>query len=152
MSMPYTFKPKEPHTKAWSWLNVSLKDAKVICRVIRKKKLSQVKRLLDDLLAQRRSLKGKYYTKTVRGIREILENCEKNAEYLGLDKDRLFVYASAHKGPTLWRPRRKADFGNIMKSTNVEIILVEMGKKKETKAKKISKKVKKPKKESKEKK
>ena len=146
MCMPYTFKPKEPHAKAWAWLNVSLKDAKVICRVIRKKKLSQVKRLLDDLLAQRRSLEGRYYTKTVRGVKKILENCEKNAEYLGLDKDRLFVYASAHKGPTLWRPRRKADFGNIMKSTNVEIILVEKGKKKDSRK---SEKKEKPVKESK---
>lgn len=149
ISMPYTFKPKHPHAKAWSWLNVSLKNAKVICRVIRKKKLSQVKRLLDDLLAQRRSLKGKYYTKTVREIKKVLESCEKNAEYLGLDKDRLFVYASAHKGPTLWRPRRKADFGNIMKSTNVEIILVEKGKGKKKEGKKTEKKKAEAKKEEK---
>ncbi len=131
--MPYTFTPKEPHAKAWSWLNISLKDAKVVCRVIRGKKLSQVKRLLNDLLEKKRDLKGKYYTKSVREIKRVLESCEKNAENLGLDKNKLFVYASAHKGPTIWRPRRKADFGNYMKSTNVEIILVEKGKGKKSK-------------------
>jgi len=126
--MPYTFKPKKPHAKAWTWLNTSLKDAKVICKVIRKKKLSQIKRLLNDLISKKRSLDGRYYTKTVKGIKKLLESCEKNAENLGLDKDNLFVYASAHKGPSIWRSRRKADFGNTLKSTNVEIILVEKGK------------------------
>lgn len=128
--MPYTFKPKERHAKAYSWLNISQKDAKVICRVIRKKKLTTVKRLLEDLLSRKRSLRGKYYTKAVTEIKKLLESCEKNAKFLGLDMDRLFVYASSHKGPTLMRRRRKYEHGRLMKSTNVEIILVEKGKKK----------------------
>ncbi|MBU5678271.1 MAG: uL22 family ribosomal protein [Candidatus Aenigmatarchaeota archaeon] len=126
--MPYTFKPKEKHAKVYSWLNISQKDAKVICRVIRKKKLKVVKRLLEDLIAKRRSLKGKYYTKAVTEIKKLLESCEKNAKALGLDSDKLFVYASSHKGPTLARRRRKYEHGRLMKSTNVEIILVEKGK------------------------
>jgi len=130
MNMPYTFKPKERHAKARSWLNISRKDALKICRVIRKKKLKTVKKLLDDLLKRKRSLKGKYYTKTVSEIKKLLESCEKNAENLGLDKEKLFVYASSCKGPTIRRARRKAEFGSNLKSTNVEIILVEKGKKK----------------------
>ncbi|MEM5835106.1 MAG: uL22 family ribosomal protein [Candidatus Aenigmatarchaeota archaeon] len=126
--MPYTFTPKERHAKAYSWLNISQKDAKVICRVIRKKKLKVVKRLLEDLIAKRRSLKGKYYTKAVTEIKKLLESCEKNAKALGLDFDKLFVYASSHKGPTVARRRRKYEHGRLMKSTNVEIILVEKGK------------------------
>jgi len=123
--MPYTFEPKERHAKAWGWFRISTKDAKVICRVIRKKPLKRVKRLLEDLLAKRRSLEGKYYTKAVMHIKRLLESCEKNAEYKGLDKEKLIVYASAHKGPTLIRARRKREHGIRFKSTNVEIILVE---------------------------
>jgi large subunit ribosomal protein L22 len=93
--------------------------------VIRKKKLSRVKRLLEDLLAKRKDLNGKYYTKTVQEIKKLLESCEKNAEFKGLDKEKLIVYASAHKGPTLIRRRRHREHGRAMKSTNVEIILVE---------------------------
>ena len=126
--MPYTFVPKERHAKAYSWLPISTKNAKIICRVIRKKRLARVKRLLADLLAKKRSLRGKYYTKTVFYIKKLLESCEKNAEFKGLDKEKLIVYASAHRGPTLWRPRRHREFGRRMKSTNVEIILVEKGK------------------------
>lgn len=144
--MPYTFEPKERHAKAYSWLNISQKDAKVICRVIRKKKLKVVKRLLEDLLARRRSLKGKYYTKAVTEIKKLLESCEKNAKALGLDSNKLFVYASSHKGPTIARRRRKYEHGRLMKSTNVEIILVERGKEK-----KVKKKAEKEKKEEKEK-
>ncbi len=123
--MPYTFEPEERHAKAYSHLNISTKSANVICRVIRKKKLSRVKRLLDDLLAKKRDIGGKYYTKTVREIKKLLESCERNAEFKGLDKEKLVVYASAHKGATLVRRRRHREYGRAMKSTNVEIILVE---------------------------
>lgn len=136
--MPYTFKPKERHAKAYSWLNISQKDAKVICRVIRKKKLKVVKRLLEDLIARKRNLEGKYYTRAVTEIKKLLDSCEKNAKAIGLDIDKLFVYASSHKGPSIARRRRKREHGISMKSTNVEIILVEKGK--EKKGKKVTEK------------
>lgn len=126
--MPYTFKPKQKHAKAFSMLNISTKDANVICRVIRKKKLKTVKRLLNDIIARKRSLKGKYYTKAVKEIKQLLESCEKNADSQGLDAEKLFVYASAHAGPNLRRPRRRVDFGSRLKTTNLEIFLVEKGK------------------------
>jgi len=123
--MPYTFKPDEKHSKVYSTLPISTKDANVICRVIRKKKLNTVRRLLDDLIAKRRNLKGKFYTKTVTNIKKLLNSCEKNADFQGLDKEKMFVYASAHTGPVMRRTRRRSAFGPRMKSTNVEIVLVE---------------------------
>lgn len=127
----YTFVPKEKHAKVYGRnIKVSRKSATIICRVIKGKTLKRVKRLLNDLLSQKRNLRGKYYTKTVKAIKELLESCEKNAEFLGLEKERLFVHASAHQGTIIRRRRRKVEFGSRMKQTNIEIMLIERGKKK----------------------
>jgi len=128
----YTFEPKHEHAKAFGRnLRISTKNAVKICKVIRGKKLSTVKRLLNDLLTKKRSLEGKYYTKTVAEILKLLESCEKNADFLGLEKEKLFVHASAHKGSIMYRRRRKAAFGSRIKATNVEIMLIQKGKNKE---------------------
>jgi len=137
----YTFKPKEKFAKAsGSNVSISTKTSAKIFRVIRGKKLSQVKRLLDDLQTGKRSLEGKYHTKTVRKIKELLESCEKNAEFLGLNANALFVHASAHQGNTIRRKRRRAAFGSRMKATNLEIMLIERGKIAERKEEKKEKK------------
>lgn len=139
MSKPYTIEPKERHAKAYANLRISTRSAIKISNAIKKKPLDRAKRLLEDLAVGKRSLRGKYYTKTVRGIKDLLESCEKNAEFSGLDKDKLFVHASAHTGPIMRRRRRKSQFGSRMKSTNMEIILIEKGKAKKADVMKISK-------------
>ncbi|MBI4170932.1 MAG: hypothetical protein HY514_04505 [Candidatus Aenigmarchaeota archaeon] len=127
--MTYTFAPKQRFAKASGTnMRISTKSAEVICRVIRKKPLKRAKRLLNDLAGQKRGLGVKYYSKTVKQILELLESCEKNAEFLGLENNRLFVHASAHQGTSIRRRRRKAAFGSAMKNTNMEIMLIERGK------------------------
>lgn len=139
--MPYTFVPKYRHAKAHGRnLRISRKSASVLCAAIRNKPLSRAKRLLVDLNSGRRSLKGKYYSKTVEGILELLESCEKNAENLGLDADRLFVHASARKGTAMRRRRRKSGFGSQLKAAHLEIFLIEKGKVNEEKIKERTKK------------
>jgi len=136
----YTFKPEQDYARAYGRnLRISRKNAVKICRVIRGKKLKTVKRLLNDLLEQRRSLDGKYYTKTVAEILKLIESCEKNADFLGLEKEKLFVHASASQGTIIRRRRRKAAFGSRLKSTNVEIMLIQRGKEKTTKNKEVKK-------------
>jgi ribosomal protein L22 len=125
----YTFEPEQKFAKACNRnMRISTRKAAFICKVIRKKPLNRAKRLLSDLNEGKRSLDGKYYSKTVSGILKLLESCEKNAEFMGLDSGRLFVHASAHQGATLQRRRRKSAFGSRMKATNMEIMLVEKGK------------------------
>ena len=92
------------------------------------------KRLLQDLAAERRSLGSKHYTKTAKEMLHLLQSCEKNADNLNLDKDRLFVHASAHKGTIMRRRRRKAKYGSRMKTTHLEIMLIERGKESSRKA------------------
>ena len=140
----YTFVPKQKYAKAYgNNLRISTKGSEKICRVLRRKKLSSAKRLLDDLLSEKRSLDGKYYTKTVKNIKMLLESCEKNAEFLGLSSDALFVHASAHTGTIMRRRRRRSGFGTKIKSTNIEIMLIEKGKTKGVSKEKIEKEIKK---------
>ncbi|MBI5061708.1 MAG: hypothetical protein HZB67_05345 [Candidatus Aenigmarchaeota archaeon] len=125
----YTIEPKERHAKAFgSNLRISSKSAVKICSVIRGKKLSIAKRLLEDLSSGKRNLDGKYYTKTVSEILRILKSCEKNAEFKNMEKGKIFVHASAHHGTIFRRRRRKSGFGSRMKSTNLEVMLIERGK------------------------
>jgi ribosomal protein L22 len=125
--MPYTFEPSKLHAKAYSHMRVSTKDAFVLCRVIRRKKLTVAKRLLGGLVDGSRNLEGQYYTNASRRLLELIKSCEANAKSKGLDIGKLVVYASAHRGPTMRRGRRKSGFGSRMKSTNVDVILVQNG-------------------------
>jgi ribosomal protein L22 len=126
--MPYTFESEKPHAKAFgNNLRISAKDSQVLCKAVRRKKLSVVKRLLQDLIAGKRTLDTYYYTKAAEGMLSLLESCEANAKARGLDAAKLFVHASATHGSNLRRARRKSGFGAKMKSTNLEIILIERG-------------------------
>lgn len=126
--MGYTFKPEQPHAKAFGTnLRISAKDAAKLSSVIRGKKLAVAKRLLQDLVAGKRALRGKYYTKTAAGMLGLLESCEANAKSLGLDEGRLFVHSAATHGTHMRRARRKSGFGARMKSTNLEIMVIERG-------------------------
>jgi len=124
--MGYTFVPKENHAKALgNNLSISEKDAEIICAVIRGKKLSTVRRLLNDIVDERRSLKGKYYTFATTEILQLLESCAANARSKGMDEGKLFVHASAHHGVNVRRRRKKAKFGSRLKRTHVELMLLE---------------------------
>ena len=134
--MPYTYKPKEEHAKAYGDnLGVSTKNAIKVCRAITRKKLTTAKRLLEDLMTERRSLNGKYYTNACAAILNVVESCEKNAEFMGLEMDKLFVHAGATHGVHRRRRRRKSGYGTAMKLSNVEIMLIQRGKEKTTKKK-----------------
>ncbi len=124
--MHYTIQPEEKHAKAYgNNLRVSMKKSTKLSKFMRGKKLTVVRRFLNDLMSEKRNLDGKYYTKTAEAFISLLDSCEKNAENLGLEKGRLFFHSSAHMGNNLRRKRRKANFGSKMKTTNLEIILIQ---------------------------
>lgn len=130
MIMPYTFVPKEKYAKAYSALRISTKSAVKLCRAISRKPLVRARRLLVDLASEKRSLGRKHYTKTATEMLALLNSCEKNAESLGMEIGKLFVHASAHTGTIMRRKRRRGNFGSRMKSTNVEMMLIEKGRNK----------------------
>ncbi|MCD6226497.1 MAG: hypothetical protein J7J93_01745 [Candidatus Aenigmarchaeota archaeon] len=70
---------------------VSLKDSKIIFDKIRNKPTKKAKQFLNDLLNEKISINGKYYTKATKEILDLIEDAEKNAEAKNLDVDKLFI-------------------------------------------------------------
>jgi ribosomal protein L22 len=105
---------------------ISFKNSIIVCKAIRGLSLEKGKKFLEDLIAKRRSLDGKYYTNAAKKILEILKNAEANAKQKNLNLEKLFIFAKADKGFRLITPKSRAKFrGRKAKVTNIEIVLEE---------------------------
>ena len=122
----YAYKPAD-ETKAAKAMGyempISFKHAVEICAAIRGKKVEEAIRYLEDVVAMKRAVPfkkykkkvahkrglekwyaGRYPQKAAKYILKVLKNLEANAEYKGLEKDRLIiVHAQAKKGRVLKR-------------------------------------------------
>jgi large subunit ribosomal protein L22 len=122
----YAYKP-EDETKAAKAMGyempISFKHAVEICAAIRGKKVEDAIKYLEDVVAMKRAVPfkkykkkvahkrglekwyaGRYPQKAAKYILKVLKNLEANAEYKGLEKDRLIiVHAQAKKGRVLRR-------------------------------------------------
>jgi large subunit ribosomal protein L22 len=106
-------------------LNISQKNAINVCRAISGTHIAKGKRLLEDMIDGKRSLKGKYYTSTAGRILDVVKAAEANAEFKGLDTSRLVIFASAHKGFTFIRPRRTKLKRTQRKIANIQVVLLQ---------------------------
>ncbi|MFW3145270.1 MAG: 50S ribosomal protein L22 [Thermoplasmatota archaeon] len=128
-------------------VNISPKHSVEICREIRGMGLQSAKKVLKDVidlkrpLAFKRHIKkvshrkgkgfgpGRYPQKAAKAILKLLEDCESNAEYSGLNTDSLFIkHIASHRGRVYkgWMPRahgRATDWDT--QTVNIEIILEE---------------------------
>jgi large subunit ribosomal protein L22 len=128
-------------------VDMSPKHSVEICREIRGMELQKAKDYLQDVIDMRRPLPfkrhnkkvghrkgkgfgpGRYPQKAAGVFLKVLQDCESNAEYSGLNTDALFIkHIAAHRGRVYkgWRPRahgRATDWDNH--TVNVELILEE---------------------------
>ena len=123
----YAFNP-DPKKSAKVYgrgINVSGRSSAIVCRKVTGMNLEKAKKLLENLLVEKHSLDGKYYTNVSRELLHLIKSAESNAEVKGLDSSRLQVHASSHKGFTFMRPRRMKLRGMQKKMTNLQVVLVE---------------------------
>jgi len=130
-------------------LRVSPKHATEVCSTIKGMKLYQAKTYLQNVVAKRqpvpirkhkkkiphrrglqKAYAGRYPVKAAQKVLRILENAEANAEYKGLDTERLkIIYASAHPGMKIKRYIQRA-FGRstprFKTLCHIELILEQM--------------------------
>jgi len=105
-------------------LRISFKNAAEVCKKLNKKKLVEAKKFLTDVVNQKSAIKRKYYSKTSEEILDVLKQLEFNARKKELDADNMFLFISAHRGPTMHRARRRwRKFGSRMKSCHVQAVL-----------------------------
>jgi large subunit ribosomal protein L22 len=104
-------------------VRVSHKSAREICKTIKGMMLSQAKQYLRDVMAKKRAVPftrfkkkaghrhglekayaGRYPVKASEQILKVIEGAEANAEYKGLDTERLrIIHASAYPGMKIKR-------------------------------------------------
>ncbi|MEM2320386.1 MAG: 50S ribosomal protein L22 [Candidatus Bathyarchaeia archaeon] len=128
-------------------LRISPKAAREVCAAIKGMMLGEAKEFLRNVIAKkvavpyrryrkklphRRGLEGagRYPVKAASKILEVLENAEANADYKGLDMEKLkIIHASAYPGAKIRRYMPRA-FGRATRwfetLTHVEVVLQEM--------------------------
>jgi large subunit ribosomal protein L22 len=127
-------------------LRVSLKHAKEVCRAIKGMKLEEAKNLLQQVInkktaipfrrykkkaGHRRGLQkayaGRYPIKAAKNILRVLEGAEANAEFKGLDAERLRIIHAAAAPSMKIRDYIPRAFGrsspNFDTFTHVELVL-----------------------------
>jgi large subunit ribosomal protein L22 len=133
-------------------MRISLKKATEVCRELRGLKLEDAKEMLEEVVAERRMIPfrrhkkklghhadklreykwfaGGYPIKVAEHILVVLKNAEGNAEYKGLDADRLkIIHASVDMGPKLRRFTPRAIGRSSPKTeqlTRVQLVLEEV--------------------------
>ncbi|MEM2941971.1 MAG: 50S ribosomal protein L22 [Candidatus Bathyarchaeia archaeon] len=139
-----TLDPERTVRCAGREIRISPKAATEICRAIRGMKLPDAKKLLEDVAEKRRSIPYKHYKKEVphrphqgfhagrypqkaaRRIYRLLEELEANAEYRGLDTEKIRIAgAVCHRGMKVRKfiPRafgRASPYFNVL--THVELV------------------------------
>ena len=144
----YAYKP-EDETKAAKAMGyempISFKHAVELCRELRGKKVEDAVRYLEEVIEMKRVVPfrkhkkkvahksglekwyaGRYPQKAAKYLLKVLKNLEANAEYKGLEKDRLvIVHAQAQKGRVIVRYMPRA-FGRatprFQQLTTVEFV------------------------------
>ena len=110
---------------ASSTLSISHKNAAEVCKKLNKKKFGEAKNFLTKVVGQKSTVKGsKYFSKTSEEILDVLKQLEFNARKKELEPENMFLFISAHRGPTMHRARRRwRKFGSRMKSCHIQAIL-----------------------------
>ena len=105
---------------------ISLKHAVTICNFLRGKKLLKAKAFLDNVLKQKESYDGKYYTNATKEFISLLNQVEANAKKRGLNIDKLFIKViKADKGETMYLPKRAKFVPRRAKTTHLTVIVEE---------------------------
>ena len=123
--MKYTKNP-DPKKSARAYgrgIRVSTKSSITVCHAVSGMRLEKGKTFLQDILDQRRSISGKYYTNCTRSILDIIKSAEANAESKGLDTESMHILVTAHTGFSFFRPRGWKRRRESAKVTNLQIVL-----------------------------
>jgi large subunit ribosomal protein L22 len=124
---------------------ISPKKTYEVLNAIRGLPVERARTVLEDAIAFRRAIPfrrynqetahkagtgpGRYATKVAKNILKVLQNAEQNAEYEGLDADRLYVKVAASargriRSASMPRAHGRSTAWNEQ-TTNIEIVLAE---------------------------
>lgn len=102
---------------------LSIKDANIIFKKLRRKNLEKAKAFLQRLIEKKQNIDGKYYTGACKVILELLDDVQANAEAKNLDVEKLFIKKlSANKSFTFILPKSRITHrGRRAKLCHIEV-------------------------------
>ena len=126
-------------------LHMSPKKTYEVLNALRGLSLESARGLLEDTIAKRRAIPfrrfnqetahkkgigpGRYPKKVAQQLLQVLQNAESNAEYEGMDTDRLFIRTAACARGRILKANMPRAHGRATawneQTTNVEIVLAE---------------------------
>lgn len=106
-------------------LRISAKDSMEVCKALRGMALPRATGFLEQVIAGKQSIRGKYHTSTAKEFLSLLKSAEANADFRGLDAERLFLQASAHKGYSYHTSRRIKSRGQKRGVTHIDLVLTQ---------------------------
>ena len=114
-------------TASNSTARISRKDSITLFKNIRRKPVRKAKRLLNDLLEEKRNIDGRYFTKASKEILGLIESAERNAEAKGLDTEKLLIKeAKAEHSFRFYLPKsRYSHRGKRAKICQLSMTLIE---------------------------
>jgi len=121
----YTFPITKDMACAKSSLSISRKHAEFVARSVNRKPFVKAKKILQDLVAEKVSLlkSGKFHTKSAKQILELVCACEANAKAKNLPYEKMRLYVSVSRGPSMYRLRTKQMYGKRLKICNVHAVI-----------------------------
>jgi len=123
----FAFNPeKEKSARVYGrGLAISRKSSVLVCKKVTGMRSDKAKQLLNNMINQKQSLDGKFYTNISKEMISLINSAEKNAEDKGLDTEKLHIHASAHKGFGFFKPRGWKRKKKKKKTANLQIVLVQ---------------------------
>jgi large subunit ribosomal protein L22 len=108
-------------------VRISHKHAMVLCRELRGMKLARAEKFLQNMLDQKESIEGKFYTNASRTILGLLKSAEANARQKNKDVEKLVVKnIKSDLGYKFIRPKSRFKFrGRKAKVSNITVVLGE---------------------------
>lgn len=122
----YALKPKSEAKVAKAYgrgLRISTKHSTIVCKELTGMNLQKGKLLLEGMVGQKRSLDGKFYPNVAEELLNLIKSAESNAEFKGLDANKLIIHATSHKGFTFFRPRNFKIRRQQRKVSNLQVVL-----------------------------
>ncbi len=118
---------KEKMVYAQTTERISVKKGVALARFLvreSRRNFLKAKKLLEEILAEKRSVNGKYYTNAAKALLRLFKSLEANAKFRGFETENLWIKSlSVNKGPSIYRRRRKHAFGSKLKTAHIKLVV-----------------------------
>jgi ribosomal protein L22 len=123
MGTGYTLPITKEMVCAKTTTRVSTITSEIVCGEINRMIFRKAKAFMEDLVDEKQSIKGKYYTNVAVEVLSLVRLLESNAINRGITPDDMELFICAHMGPKMLRGRRKRNYGMKIKISHIHAIL-----------------------------